>query len=237
MTARPSLAQLRLRARIDALGAATSARTGLAPIYGGGAADRPDWSLVFINPTGRNISSRPGWGGPRFPFIGTGRIWRFLAGAGLLPGRVADRLPARAQDWSEAVAVGLEAELARAGLYLTNVVKSTAPDSRLPSPAEIDRWRQLLHDELELARPRLTVAFGVLAWRALTDQNIRLAEAYDRQLAGRPIVAASCRGLPVAPCYFPVGRGNPRRAGRMLFRLASSRPTTSRPRRTDRSES
>lgn len=221
MAVRPSPAQVKLRARIDGLGAADLARSGLASIYGGGAADRPDWGLVFINPTGRNISSRPGWSGPRFPFIGTGRIWRFLAEAGLLADRVVDRLPARPADWSPAVASRLEGDLVRAGLYLTNVVKATAPDSRLPSLAEVDRYRRLLDDELDLVRPRLTVAFGVLAYRSLTGRTIRLADAYDRQLAGSSIVAGSRRGLPVAPCYFPVGRGNPRRAGQMLSRLAA----------------
>ena len=205
-----------IRDRIDALGAADQTRTGLASIYGAGAINQPDRALVFINPTYRNTSSQPNWLGPRFPFIGTHRIWQFLARVGWLDQPIVEQLPMKPTDWSPATAKRLEQELVRADLYLTNAVKATGADSQLPPMATVTRYRQVLHDELELIQPRLTIAFGAISYRALTGKAVRLADAYAHTLGGQPLISTSCRGLPVTPCYFPVGRGNPGRAREML---------------------
>ena len=51
----------------------------LTSIYnGGGGTNNPDICFVFMNPTGKNIASRPNWKGRRSPWIGTKNIWKLF---------------------------------------------------------------------------------------------------------------------------------------------------------------
>ena len=215
---------LAIRKRIDELGQPNFERTGLVSIPGGGASRSPKLALVFMNPTRRNLSSRPGWTGPRFPFIGTGRIWRLLGDCSLLDGTLAEGFAKPAGRWSAKDARALERQLVHASLYITNVIKETAVDSSVPKPEVFRHYEDLLHDEMEAVRPCLIIAFGLAAHRSLTGESIRLADIFEQVLrTGRVPVCGSCRGLPVVPCYFPVGRGNPQRAKTILCMVAEDK--------------
>ena len=56
----------------------------LTSIYNGGGTNNPDICFVFMNPTGKNIASRPNWKGRRSPWIGTKNIWKLFYKIGLL---------------------------------------------------------------------------------------------------------------------------------------------------------
>lgn len=43
----------------------------LKSIYGAGCIKRPKAMLVFMNPTGKNVSARSDWKGIRAPWLGT----------------------------------------------------------------------------------------------------------------------------------------------------------------------
>ena len=213
-----------IRQRVEALGRANLARTGLASIPGGGADRSPALALVFMNPTRRNLASQAGWAGPRFPFIGTSRIWSLLGDCQLLDKRTAARFAKPAGQWSAADARELEGQLRQASLYITNVVKETAVDSSPPEAAVFRRYQSLLHEEMELVRPRLIIAFGLAAHRSLTNSSIRLADILEQALkTGRAVAAGSCRGRAVIPCHFPIGRGNPRKAAVILRLVAAGK--------------
>jgi uracil-DNA glycosylase len=81
----------------------------------------------------------------------------------------------------------------------------------------------LLWREIELVRPRRIVAFGILPFRHLTGRAIRLDHYFSlMERRGSIEYVPALRGRwPVAPCYFPVGRGNPRRATFILRLLAA----------------
>ena len=213
-----------LKRRADEIGRQNRNWTGLTSIYGGGQSRLPKLALVFINPTQRNISSRPGWTGPRFPFIGTPRIWRLLGDCHLLDKRVAEQFSKPPTAWSIEDARELERQLTRSSLYITNVVKETAPGSLMPPPAVFRQYETLLHDEMAFVKPRLIIAFGLAAHNSLTGISIRLGEIYEQALRdGGVTPLGSCRGRPVVPCYFPVGRGNPRRAVALLRMVAEDK--------------
>ena len=84
----------RSAARVNSLGAlnkifdecprCASEANSLQHVYGGGATRNPRYCFILINPTHLNISTRPGYRGPRFPFIGVRQFWRILHRAGLL---------------------------------------------------------------------------------------------------------------------------------------------------------
>ena len=50
----------------------------LDSIYNGGCENNPDICFVFMNPTGRNISSSKDWKGRKSPWIGTKNIWKLF---------------------------------------------------------------------------------------------------------------------------------------------------------------
>ena len=218
----PNLATFKRQA--DEIGRQNRHRTGLTSIYGGGQSHSPKLALVFINPTQRNISSHPSWTGPRFPFIGTTRIWRLLGDCHLLDKSIVEQFSKSPAEWSIEDAHELERQLVRASLYITNVVKETATDSLMPPPAVFQQYETLLHDEIAFVKPHLIVAFGLAAHKSLTGVSVKLGEIYEQAISEGNITSSySCRNLPVVPCYFPVGRGNPRRATKLLQMVAKGK--------------
>jgi len=181
----------------------------LLPIPAGGCLKRPDIVLVFINPTARNISSKKSWKGPRFPFVGTNQVWRVLSNAGLVSG---DFSQIRKGDWTVGFARGLERTLKKRKIALTNLCKETKPDGRNPGKEEIERGKKKLFREIGRMRPRAIIAMGLIPFEAIAGKKIKLKES-----AGKSFPAEILgRQYNVRPCYFPVGRGNPKKAEETL---------------------
>ena len=212
----------RLYDRIDCCRFCRRDRNRLLHIHGAGAR-RPDLMLVLVNPTHRNLSSDPAGehaAGPRFPFIGVRQFWRVLADGGLIDQKVAAALPPRA-GWRPEHTELVRRELVRNRLYLSNIVKCCYPHGDYPAPEVVRDQLGLLAEEVRLVRPRRIVAFGCLVHRTLTGENVTLSE-YWRPGAGRKPAREKLTGLglPVVPCYFPIGRGNPKKAAAVLRRIA-----------------
>jgi hypothetical protein len=215
--AQPSMSPLdRLWQEVEAVTRGTDPG-GLPPVMGGGQARSPRLACVFINPTARNASTRDGWDGPRWPWIGTRPVWRVLADAGLLP-RDVQREIFRRPRWDEAFATEVYRAVAEEGLYLTNLVKWTGPNGDLPSLRLVALYEDLLQRELELVKPRGVVAFGGMTFRSLTGRQIKMGDVLvEARRTGRvPATDHRQLRLPVYPCFFPVGRGNPRGAVELL---------------------
>ena len=174
--------------------------------------------FVFINPTARNISSDPKWEGPRYPFIGTRSVWRVFHRAGFLTDSLISRIEANS-DWSVEFAGELEGFLRERGIYLTNLVKWTGPDGSLPDRDKIGLFLPLMVREIEIVSPKYVVTFGSLPFKYLTGKMVKLGDYYDQLVRHglRPeeeqIGSVKTR---VISCYFPVGRGNPKRAVEIL---------------------
>lgn len=189
----------------------------LQHIHGFGAL-RPRFMLVLINPTHRNISSHPAYHGPRFPFIGVRQFWRVLAEGGLMSKKIAIELPP-ARQWSVRHTAALQGELMRSKLYLTNVVKCCYDHSAYPAAEVLDVGTNILAREIALVRPKKIIAFGGLVYKLLTEKNITLRDYWRQEHSWLEKETISGRGVPVVPSYFPVGRGSPARAIRVLRTL------------------
>lgn len=190
----------------------------LAPILGGGQSKNPKVMFVFINPTARNISSDPKWEGPRYPFIGTKSVWRVFHRAGFLTGSLISQIEANS-NWSVEFAGELEGFLREHGLYLTNLVKWTGPDGSLPDRDKIGLFLPLMVREIEIVAPKYVVTFGSLPFKYLTGQVVKLEDYYNqvvRQGLQSEEVQIGSAKTRIIPCYFPVGRGNPKRAVEIL---------------------
>jgi DNA polymerase len=82
-----------------------------------------------------------------------------------------------------------DAGIARARVYVTNAVKHFKYEPRgkrrihkTPNNAEIDHCRWWVDRELELIKPRLTVALGATAARSLTGRSVTISRERGRVL-------------------------------------------------------
>jgi len=199
-------------------------RNELFPIVGNGCTHKPEVMFVFINPTHKNMSSEKHWRGPRYPFIGTKQVWRILARAGLFDERLLHEIN-RTNAWTMDLAERVLSYLRDRGFYITNIVKWTGSDSKLPDRKKISIFLPILEKEIEIVQPKYIVAFGLIPFEQLTKQKIKLAEYYAAAMKTKqpkqfPITIGGVQ-TKVILCYFPVGRGDPKRAVELLKLLPS----------------
>lgn len=202
----------------------------LRHVYGGGATRNPKYCFVLINPTHLNISTRPEYSGPRFPFIGVRQFWRILHRAGFLGDDVMSAIEGK--EWTRSTTRKLLQELRRRSIYVTNLVKCAQPHPDLPPAAVIRQDFPLLCKEISLVRPQAIVSFGQLPFRVLTGESIRLYEYYESLTSGHELRVAwfhtpDGMRFPVFPTFFPTGRGNPRLAVEILRFLAAEQSRAS----------
>ncbi|MGH2967777.1 MAG: uracil-DNA glycosylase [Solirubrobacteraceae bacterium] len=86
------------------------------------------------------------------------------------------------------------AGLARAEVFITNVVKARPPGNRDPTRAEVEHWMPVLEDQLALVSPRLVVPLGRHALAHFAP-GARIGEAHGRLLIER--------GRALYPLYHP----------------------------------
>lgn len=189
------------------------------PILGNGQCSQPKFMFVFINPTARNSSSDRQWQGPRFPFIGTKQIWSVFHRAGLVDDALLTAIN-KQSTWSLAFTEEVLRFLKNKSVYLTNLVKWTGHDAALPKSDMVHLFLPILQREIALVQPQYLVTFGLLPFTALTQQKIHLQQYYTDVMKHKHLKLYPMRfgqhRTQAIPCYFPVGRGNPKRAVELL---------------------
>lgn len=190
------------------------------PIMGNGKCNNPKFMLVFINPTKANISSSPDWKGFRAPFIGTKPIWRVLYKAGWFNAQLMKVIEASDTNWSEFLAETVYKSIAKRGLYLTNIVKWTGETAELPKARKIKAYLPLLKKEIKTIDPEYIITMGLIPFENLTGHKIKLGEYYKEAMKKKQLktfdLKINSKTYKVIPCYFPVGRGEPKKAIEIL---------------------
>jgi uracil-DNA glycosylase len=118
-----------------------------------------------------------------------------LADGGLISKKIAYSLPLRS-NWENKHTKQIEKELIRNKLFLTNIVKCCYNHSNYPDTKVIDNQLKFLKEEIRMVKPRNIIAFGRLVYKTLTRLNIS-----------------------AIPCYFPIGRGNPKKSAEMMRKI------------------
>lgn len=192
---------------------------GLALIPGNGKTTNPKIMFIFINPTSRNISSDLEWKGPRFPFIGTKQIWRVFSKAQLFDSQLMNEIE-KSDSWSLELTNKVLDFLEKKDYYFTNIVKWTGKDAALPDSKKTKLFLPILEKEIEIVKPKHIVTFGLIPFENLAKQKIQLEEYYKGAVKHKNLPAYRTKILSIKaeiiPCYFPVGRGNPKRAVELL---------------------
>jgi len=175
-----------------------ASKNKLQHIYGFGAI-KPRLMLILVNPTYRNLSSAPDYNGPRFPFIGVRQFWRVLADGRLISKKVAYSLPLRSE-WNREHTEAVQKELIKNRIFLTNIVKCCYNHANYPPRKVIEDQLRILEEEVSIVKPKQIIAFGELVFKTLTNKL--------------PLL-----DMLVTRCYFPIGRGNPKKAAEVLRKL------------------
>jgi DNA polymerase len=89
---------------------------------------------------------------------------------------------------------------ARAGAYVSNVVKCRPPNGRLPQPAELQQCAQYLQREIALVQPKLILAMGRFATQLLLQEHPEQAALPLGKQRGS---VYRYRGIPVVVTYHP----------------------------------
>lgn len=173
-------------------------------VYGGGKEANPRLCLVFINPTARNIATDKAWTGIRCQWLGTKQVWKFLSEAGLFDEKLNSEIQnKKASDWTQEFCEQVYREVARQGLYITNLAKCTQDDAR-PLPDKVFmEYRDLLLEELKMVNPDKIILFGNQVSSIVLDKKISVSNY--RKTSEKLLIdgyAFECY-----PVYYPVGNG------------------------------
>jgi DNA polymerase len=194
----------------------------LEPILAGGRLRNPKYMFVFINPTYRNISSNPSWEGKRRPWTGTKYIWKIFHQAGQFDKDLFEEID-RKNSWDVDFADKVYKHLDDRSFYFTNLVKWTGENADLPNTKKINIFIPILKKEIEIVNPQTIVTFGRIPFKELTGEEIRLGEYYEDAIVNKVLkkynLEINDRKYNLVPCYFPVGRGNPKAAIKILSML------------------
>ncbi len=194
-------------------------KDSLKPILGNGKTFRPKVMFVFINPTHANISSDKNWQGPRFPFIGTKPVWRIFHRAGLFDDELMKKIN-DSKSWSLEFTDKVLNFLKSRSFYFTNIVKWTGSDATLPNSVKIKLFLPILEREIEIVQPQHIVTFGLIPFESMTNKKIKLADYYSDVMKRKKLRIFDMKynsfKTKIIPCYFPVGRGDPKKAVEIL---------------------
>ncbi len=189
----------------------------LQHIHGFGSIE-PDFMLILINPTYRNLSSDQEYKGMRFPFIGVRQFWKVLADGGMIDKKVAYQLPLK-KDWNNNNTKQIQQELIKNKLFLTNIVKCCYKNSSYPDKKVIQDQLKILSEEIKIVQPKRIITFSSLVFKILTGKNVKFYQYWNHQKIHKNHEIISGLNIPVIPCYFPIGRGNPKKAAEILNRI------------------
>lgn len=176
----------------------------LHSIYNGGCEDNPDICFVFMNPTGRNISSSNEWKGIHSPWIGTKNIWALFDKLGLIDKDIYERIRSiKGSEWTEDFAVEVYEDVKKHKMFITNLGKCTQIDARVLPDSVFLEYRDLLFEEFKIIKPKVIILFGNQVSSIVLSKKISVSE--NRKVKHELIVDGN--KYDTYSVYYPVGNG------------------------------
>lgn len=176
----------------------------LHSIYNGGCSDNPDICFVFMNPTGKNISSFSDWKGIHSPWIGTKNIWTLFYQLGLLDEDIFGEIrKIKGSEWTEDFALKVYDNVKKHRYFITNLGKCTQVDARPLKDAVFLEYKKLLFKEFEIINPKVIILFGNQVSSIVLDKKISVSEVRKE----KHILKVNDKEYEVFSVYYPVGNG------------------------------
>lgn len=176
----------------------------LDAIYGCGRTNNPNFCLVFMNPTARNVAASKKWKGLKAPWIGTKNIWKLLYQLGFIDTCILDEINSRKpSDWNAYFSQKVYKKVHKNSLYITNLSKATQIDARPLKDKVFKEYLELFKEEIHHVKPKVILTFGNQVSSVCLGKNIHISE-WRKKHDTLKIKEKSYR---VFPIYYPVGQG------------------------------
>lgn len=176
----------------------------LDPVYGAGEINAPDLCLVFMNPTGKNVSSAKNWKGLKAAWLGTKNVWRMFFQLGFIECDLWDEIQSRKPaDWGYDFAEKVYGEVKQRSIYITNLSKATQIDARPLKNDVFKQYLDLFYEELNLIRPKVIITFGNQVSSILLDKSIKVSDCRKKF----ELLKLDDQEFKIFPVYYPVGQG------------------------------
>lgn len=176
----------------------------LNSIYGAGEIKNPRIMFVFMNPTGKNISSIKTWKGLRAPWLGTKNIWNIFNELNLLDENIFNKLILLKQnEWTEEFSNEVYKNIESKNIYITNLAKCTQVDARPLKDSIFKEYLNLIYEEIEFIKPQKIITFGNQVSSILLNKKISVSNYLEIEFEELKIQNL----YSVYPVYYPVGQG------------------------------
>ena len=176
----------------------------LKAITFGGCTNNPLICFVFMNPTGKNISSNPKWEGIRAPWIGTKNIWDLFVATSLFDENIYNEIKnKKASEWDNDFANYVYDEVKRNKLFITNLGKCTQLDARTISDNVYKKYLKLLENEIEIINPNVIILFGNQVSSIFLGQKISVSLTRKKEFTK----VINNKEYKCYSVYYPVGNG------------------------------
>lgn len=176
----------------------------LHSIYNGGCIDNPDICFVFMNPTGKNIASLPGWTGPYHPWLGTKNIWDLFYAVNLLDENIYQEIKnKKGSEWTPEFSNQVYENITNHKVFITNLGKCTQIDARPLKDSYFKDYLPLLEQEIKLIKPKVVILFGNQVSSIFLDKKISVGET-RKTFFEKKLGKETYKCFPV---FYPVGNG------------------------------
>jgi DNA polymerase len=176
----------------------------LDAIYGAGQIHNPKICLVFMNPTGRNVSSDKKWNGLKAPWIGTKNVWKMFFQLGFFDDTFFNEIENKnPNDWDYEFANKVYSKVRENSIYITNLSKATQIDARHLNNEVFRAYLDLFIEEIQIINPQIIITFGNQVSSILLGKNIKISD-YRKKFEKFEVDGNIFKVFPV---YYPVGQG------------------------------
>ncbi|MBE6145883.1 MAG: hypothetical protein E7171_04600 [Firmicutes bacterium] len=176
----------------------------LHSIYNGGCEENPNICFVFMNPTGRNIASLPGWPGPYHPWLGTKNIWDLFYAVNLLDEDTYNSIKSiKGSEWTPEFSKKVYENITNHKVFITNLGKCTQIDARPLKDSYFKDYLPLLEKEIKIIKPKVVILFGNQVSSIFLNEKISVSQT-RKQYFDKKIGKETYKCFPV---FYPVGNG------------------------------
>jgi DNA polymerase len=176
----------------------------LDSVYGAGCIKNPDVCFIFMNPTGKNVSSCKGWKGLKAPWLGTKNSWKMFNKLGIISDELFGEIYSkRPEHWDCDFSERVYKNIADKKIYITNLGKCTQEDAVHLKDSVFKDYLDLLYKEIAEINPKKIVTFGGQVSSIFLGQPIKISEM--RKKSVDKIIGN--KKFKVFPVFYPVGQG------------------------------
>jgi hypothetical protein len=176
----------------------------LRVLYGTGCIKNPKVMFMFMNPTGRNVSTHKDWKGLRASWIGHKNTWKLLADIGVFDRKLSDTIQnMKPVDWTPAFAELIYKDIAKNKSYITGFARCTQPDARKVHDRVFRESREITLEEIKSVNPDIIFSFGNQVSTHLLNTPIKVSDCRTKKFD----LAIDKKTFAVYPTFYPVGMG------------------------------